>query len=359
MFRAQSEIHRILVRGTNWVGDSVMTIPALRALRRRFAEAEITLMVRPWVSDLFIGASFIDRVLLYDKNGPHKGLRGLGCAVSMVRTKRFDMAILFQNALEAALIVHLAGIPQRVGYATDGRGWLLTHKAGFAPALRGRHQIYYYLGILSGSGLVESPPWLAANFTPDISLAVTDEELKRVDILLGELGVDPSKRLVGLNPGAYFGPAKRWTSDRYAALADCMIRDAHAEIVIFGSAGERRIAEEISSQMHYQPKSLAGRTTLRDLMAVLRRCRLLITNDSGPMHLAAALNVPQLAIFGSTDPGATGPYSTNATVIQHAVSCSPCLLRECPIDLRCFTSISVEEVYAAARRKLDTSRPVL
>lgn len=347
-------VRRLLVRGTNWLGDSVMTIPALRAVRAAFPGAHLTLMVRPWVSDLFQHAPYLDDLLIYDKRGPHQGLSGLRRIVETIRARSFDLAILFQNALEAALIARLAGIPRRVGYPRDGRGWLLTHTAPPEPALHGRHQIFYYLGILSGAGLIDDAPWLRLDYQPDLSISVTPEECRRAQYLLDEGGVEGDRPLVGLNPGAYFGPAKRWTTDRYAALADRLIERVGAQVVIFGSADERRIAMEIAGLMRHKPAILAGRTTLRELMALIRSCRLLITNDSGPMHVAAALGVPQLALFGSTDATATGPYNRHATVIRHAVPCSPCLLRECPIDLRCFTAISVDEVYAAAQRKLDT-----
>lgn len=330
-----------------------MSIPALREIRRLFPRAHITLLVRPWVSETFDNAEYIDEILIFDK-GARGRISGLLRVVKEVRKRKFDMAILLQNAIEAALIAFLAGIPIRVGYPTDGRGLLLTHKAKLNRDPNRNHQIFYYLGILTGSGLARRAYESDSRFRPDITIALERHELERAKEILIANRVDPSKRIIGLNPGAYYGPAKRWLTDRYAQLADLLIEKQTAEILIFGSAQEQTLAAELASHMKHKPKTFAGKTTLRELMALIKTCDLFITNDSGPMHLAAALDVPQIALFGSTDEIATGPFSQKATVIKHPVVCSPCLLRECPIDFRCFTSISVAEVYSAAVEKLKS-----
>ena len=162
------------------------------------------------------------------------------------------------------------------------------------------------------------------------------------------LGLRGPRFLVGLNPGASFGPAKRWLPERFADLADRLIGALHADVLVFGSREERPLAETIASEMEHTPIILAGETTLRQFMALLARCRLVVTNDSGPMHLAAALGVPLVATFGSTHERATGPLSPRARVVSQHVSCSPCGLRDCPVDFRCMTGISVDEVYRIA-----------
>jgi heptosyltransferase-2 len=342
---------RILIRGTNWIGDSVIAIPALREIRKLFPQAHITLMVRPWVSDIFQSAEYIDDLLIYDKSGSHKGLRGFFNLVRELRRREFDVAILLQNAIEAALMAALAGIPNRIGYPTDGRGLLLTHQAKRVDGTRRDHQVFYYLRILSACAAPAYAPDPA--FRPDITIPLRLEELAWARAILESHRIAADRHLVGLNPGAYYGSAKRWFTERYASLADRLIERDDAEVLIFGSAGERRIMEEIVSLMKFKPKVLTGKTTLRELMALIKLCDLFITNDSGPMHLAAALDVPQIAIFGSTDEHATGPLSEKATVIKHPVPCSPCLLRECPIDLRCFAGVSVDQVYSVAHRTLS------
>ncbi len=345
-------VEKILVRGTNWVGDAVMSIPALREIRRIFPEAHITLLVRPWVKDVYSVVDFVDQVVTYEREGIHRGWRGLLRLAAELRRGRFDMAILLQNAFEAAFLAWSAHIPVRLGYARDARSVLLTHPCSIDPTLKTVHQAYYYLGILAGAGLLENHLWERRDYSLNIRIGVRDSDRKAAEEILGAQGIPQGRPVVGLNPGAYYGGAKRWLSDRYARVADELVRKHGVSIVIFGAPGERRIAEQIALDMKTTPVILAGETTLGQLMGLIRQCRLLITNDSGPMHLAAALDVPQLAIFGSTSEIATGPLSSRAEVIKHPVDCNPCFLRECPIDFRCMNLITVAQVLDAADRKL-------
>ena len=350
------KIERLLVRGTNWIGDAVMSIPALREIRRIFPRAHIDLLVRPWVRDVYSAVDFVDEVTDYDKSASHRGWLGLGRIVSDLRRRRFEMAILLQNALEAALIARMARIPIRIGYARDGRGFLLTHACPIDPAVRQKHQIFYYLNILASVGLLEPALWEKSDYRPSIAIGVRETDRAAARERLRSEGVVAGQLVVGLNPGAYYGSAKRWLSDRYAAVADALAAGFRARVLIFGSANERIIADEVAARMAQRPIILAGRTTLGQLMGLIRECSLLITNDSGPMHLAAALDVPQLAIFGSTSEVATGPLSHRAEVIKEPVECNPCFLRECPIDFRCMKGITVERVLNAAVKKLEGCR---
>lgn len=345
-------VQRILIRGTNWVGDAVMSIPALREVRRIFSRSYITLLVRPWVRDVYSSVDFVNEVAAYDNQGAHRGWSGFRRLASELRGRDFDLAILLPNAVGAAILAWFAHIPIRVGYARDGRGPFLTHAGRIDSEVLKVHQIYYYLGILSTVGLLPQRLWLNRDYRPSIKVSVRDEDLLAAEEMLREKGVAPGEPVVGLNPGASYGPAKRWLSDRYARVADRLIDKYGVRVIILGSPDERAIAEEVASHMKNKPILLAGLTTLGQLMALIKRCHLLITNDSGPMHLAAALDVPQLAIFGSTSEIATGPLSPQGRVIKHPVECSPCFLRECPIDFRCMARISVEEVFAAAEQNL-------
>jgi heptosyltransferase-2 len=345
-------IERLLVRGTNWVGDAIMSVPALREIRRVFNHARITLLVRPWVRDVYSGCDFVDDILVFDKESIHRGWSGFNQLVAELKGQRFDAAILLQNAFEAAFLTWRARIPLRLGYARDGRGFLLSHPCRIDPDVKQEHQAYYYLGILSGSGLIES--WKSP--TPlDIRLPLMPEYGRKAQAILNSLGSGAEELILGLNPGAFYGGAKRWLTDRYAAVADALAAKYKCRVLIFGAANERRIADEIAAAMSHKPFDLAGQTALGELMGLLSECDLLITNDSGTMHLAAALDVPQLAIFGSTSAMATGPLSSAAEVIRHSVDCSPCFLRECPIDFRCMKAVTVKEVLQAAERKLRPS----
>ena len=332
----------LLINSTNWIGDSVMSVAALRELRRLLPNHHLTLMARPWVAGLFEGQGLVDEILLRESSGfPHRS-----------ELKRFSGALLFPNSFRTALEAFLARIPQRIGYRTDGRGLLLTHRARARTGGLHRHQVYYYLDLLHQTGLSSQDYLSDTDFRPDIQLAPTAAALAGADQLLAGAAGSTRGPLIVINPGASYGPAKRWFSDRYAALADRLIESHEAQIVLIGSPAEVPLSQEIQTFMQHPARLLTGQTDLASLMGLLSRCRLLVTNDSGTMHLASALQTPQIALFGSTDDIATGPFSNRATVIHKHVECSPCLLRECPIDLRCFSRIGVEEVYEAAKAAL-------
>ncbi len=252
------------------------------------------------------------------------------------------------------MLARLAGIPLRAGYSRDGRGWLLTHAISVDPRLKRRHQIYYYLDLVER--LFGQQRTLEHSTGPqekvDLELPLGQEARSLARQQLQKEGIQFRDKVVGVNPGASFGSAKRWISDRYAQVLDRLMRKEGAEVIIFGSRQERSIAEDICRHMAARPLVLSGKTRLSQLIAMIASCDLFITNDSGPMHLATALGIPTLALFGSTDEAATGPLGPSAVVVNKKVECSPCLLRECPIDHRCMTRITAEEVFQQAVRML-------
>ncbi len=347
---------RILIRGTNWIGDSVMSVAALREIRRLFPEHHLVLLVKQRVAGIFKDQGLVDEIITL-KNRQSSLNRVFQLSK---RLRGFDKAILFQNAFEAAMIAFLAGIPERIGYDRDERRYLLTHRASPRVQKLDRHQILYYLDLLYQTGLSSLDYLNEPGFHPNIHLRLTSKAVHRARALLGEIGVDSRHPLIAIHPGAYFGPAKRWITERYAVLADRLIEEQTVEVVIVGSQDESRIAQEIQSFMKHTPRILTGKTDIPDLMGLLSLCCLFISNDSGPMHIAAALEVPQIALFGSTDERATAPFNPRALIIHKHVECSPCLLRECPIDLRCFHRIEVDEVYESARVLLsqDQNGPI-
>ena len=263
-----------------------------------------------------------------------------------LRSEHFDLAVLFQNAFQAAWIAWRAGIPARIGYARDGRGLLLTDAV--PVPLRGAygHEAYYYLQLLFRAGLIERPE--PAKPLGEARLALRDAELLWAAKRLQALRLDGPRCLIGIHPGASFGPAKRWPPERFAALGDRLVGALRADVLIFGSAAEIPLAESIAQAMKHAPTVLAGKTTLTQMLALLAHCQLVFTNDSGPMHLAAAIGLPLVAVFGSTDERATGPTSAVARVVKHPVECSPCGLRNCPIDFRCMQNVTVESVLNTA-----------
>jgi len=339
-------VRRILVRGTNWIGDTVLTTPALMAIRKGFPQAKIALLAKPPIAELLHHHPALDEIVLYRDPGPHAGLGGKLTLARLLHRGRYDVAILFQNAFEAAALTALAGIPNRYGYATDGRSFLLTHRVPLTPKIRRSHQVHYYLELLRPLGIQVEPEPPTLRTTPD-------EDAEAIEHLRA-FGVDPKKVLIGLNPGSVYGTAKRWLPERFAEVADRVAAEHGGVVLIFGGHGEEELGASLASLMAAPTVVLSGRTTVRRLMALIKQCRLFITNDTGPMHIATAFGVPTVAIFGPTDPLTTSPFGSGHELVRHPVDCSPCLLRECPIDHRCMQGISVEMVHAAAMRQLRT-----
>ncbi len=337
-----ADVRRIMVRATNWVGDAVMSLPALEALRVRFPQAEIVLLSKPWVSELYWHHPAVNRQIIYKPQGEHGGPLGFLKLVRELQAEHFDAAVLFQNAFQAAWMAWLARIPLRIGYARDFRGPLLHDAVEPPSAAAYGHQVNYYLQLLFRAGIIAKPQPVE-----EIRLHLTDAEKNWATRKIDTLGLGGPRFLVGLAPGAAFGPAKRWLPERFGGLGDRLIGALNADVLIFGSAAERPLAEKIARAMKHTPAIAAGETSLRQLLALMARCRLIVANDSGPMHLAAALGVPLIAIFGSTDERATGPIGSRVRVVKRGAECSPCGRRECPIDFRCMQELSVEEAYRA------------
>jgi heptosyltransferase-2 len=322
------DFSNILVRATNWVGDAVMSLPALRAIRERYSTARISVLAKPWVADLYGRESFIDEIILYSGQSPWR-------TGHQLRSRRFDCAILLQNAFEAAWIAWLARIPTRIGYKRDGRQLLLTRAVNVPkPGEIPRHERFYYLELLRRAGIIAALP-------------------ESQEIRLGSGVVPSAKRVIGVSPGAAYGTAKRWLPERFAEAAGTLATARGASIALFGSKGERELCGEVAQLLTgHQVTNYAGQTTLAQFIDLASGCELFLTNDSGSMHIASALGVPTVAIFGATDDSTTGPTGPNARVVRHPVDCSPCLLRECPIDHRCMTGVSADRVVHEALQLL-------
>ena len=332
-------VDKILVRSTNWVGDTVMMLPSLVAVRKAFPRAQITVLANPWVVPLLKDHPGVDRTMIIDKGeGLLSTCKELARIISELRREQFDLAVLFQNAFEAAFLASLGGVRYRVGYNSDGRGFLLTHKVKRDRSILLAHQVEYFLGIMEAMG------WQVEGREPRVYL--NDEDATSATALLFAEGIDENHIVLGINPGAAYGSAKRWPADRFAAIGDLASKRWSAKVVLFGSFSERDIAAQVSKLMHTDPVNFCGKTTLGEAMALIRRCNLFVTNDSGLMHIAAAFDTPLVAVFGPTDHVRTRPVGRNTRIIRHSVDCSPCLKVECPSDHRCMLSIEPQEVWA-------------
>ena len=327
-----------MIRATNWVGDAVMTIPAVEAVRSNFPDSHISVVARPWVVPIFKDHPCVDEVVSFEK-GENRLTSVLETAriISFIRKRKFDLAILLQNAFEAAFIAAMGRVRYRVGYNTDGRGPLLTHKVKRTQKVLKVHQVQYYLSLLHDVGLKTAPG-------PPVIHVAEDMRKKAIDFLNRNM-IQAEDFIVGLSPGAIFGEAKRWPPERFADIGDRAVEKWDARVVVFGSKKEMEICQKTCDCMQHNALNLCGVTSLDQAMAIISLCNLFVTNDSGLMHVAAALQIPTVAIFGSTDPVATGPYSPVAKVIRHNISCAPCLRRQCPSDYRCMLSITAEEVW--------------
>ena len=342
----------IVVRVPNWIGDAVMCEPAIRDLRDRFPSAKLTILTRPGIGQLFQGHPAIDDVLDYDWRGVHQGVGGLWKLVCLVKSRNFDLAVLFQNAFEAACIVWSAGIPHRVGYATDGRRYLLTQPVSVS-CNGSQHQLQYYRGMVAKAFSCQS-----VDRRPSLVLHSEEEALAAAKF--PEVFDSPAGGVVGINPGSQYGSAKRWLPERFADVANRLVvnlkkssfEGKEPRCVIVGGPGEEELGQKIAGRLSCQAVVLSGRTSIRELLAVTKRCAIFLTNDTGPMHVAQALGVPVVAVFGSTDPQATGPVGQANGVVRSVVRCAPCFLRACPIDHRCMTGVSVEQALEVAGSQL-------
>ncbi len=293
---------------------------------------------KEWVRDIFLSHDFIKgTILLPDADG----LKSLRKSANTIKTFAFDAGVLLTNSFASAFLFYLAKIPERWGYSRDGRGFLLTKKISTKMLKNSFHQADYYKVLVSGLGFKSG---LSSLFLP-----LTKEEKKNARERLLSLGVNRNHPLIILNPGASYGPAKRWPVERFAELGSLLQDQNKATVLLTGSGEEKGLAESISSLMAHKPIDLMGQTSLRMFAGLISQSDLFITNDSGPMHMANALKIPVVAVFGPTDPSVTGPYQEPAVVMKKDVPCWPCRYRECPFDHRCMRHISSEEVFKACQ----------
>ena len=359
---------RILVRGTNWLGDAVMTTPALLRLREKFPEAHIALLTPEKLRDLWRHHPAVNETLSFTRGESIFAIGKKLCA------GKFDLALVLPNSPRSAMETWLAGIPQRLGYARPWRNFFLTQAvtpradavrmrkrtpgeiaqlvAGVASPIGNRqsavgnalaHQIHEYLRLAAALGADPEP------LAPQLTVTPDDIEAAKKKFGLEKI----TAPLFGLNPGAEYGPAKRWPVEKFAAAAREIQQRTNCAWLLFGGQSDATITNQIESAIR-NPQStilnLAGKTSLRELMALLKLCRVLLTNDTGPMHVAAAVGTPVVVPFGSTSPELTGPGlpgEARQRLLKSDAACSPCFLRECPIDFRCMNGISVERVVAA------------
>ena len=343
---------RILVRAPNWLGDAILSLPAVRALRQHETAGRLVILARPWVAGLYRRESWVDEVVVYPwGSGFDAWRRKLRLAAAL--RGNFDWAILLPNSWESALVPWLARIPRRTGYNRGRRGILLTEAVpapspGSIPA----HESYYYLELLRRAGVLQALP-----HPFPIRLAGIEEARSRGRELFAAMGLED--HVIGLSPGAQNSRAKQWPAERFAEAGAQLARELGAWVALFGSAAERELGWRVAAALRRAGVcvlNLTGETGLEEFIALAAACELFVSNDTGAMHLASALDVPTVGIFGPTEWYATGPAGPRSVIVREPVECSPCMLRDCPTDHRCMLKVTAERVVRAALDLLEGRR---
>lgn len=346
----QKEYSNILIRMPNWIGDAVMATPLLKDARLHFPKSKLTAMCQGHVGTLLHGNPYVDEIFAFTRPNAFSFRLAERDLIERIRQGRYDLGILVPNSLSSAWYLWRGKVQERIGFSPNGRRFLLTKALPFPQERGNEHQVITYKRLLLP---LEIP---ISSTSPELFVLEQEQEAARQ--LLAQLSVPKGGKIIGINPGAAYGSAKCWPPDRFRSLIAKLIADPLVTVLCFGDRAGAPVVHEICEGLSPQVIDLAGKTTLRELMALIQQCTVLLTNDSGPMHIAAALKTPLVALFGSTNPVATGPYGSG-DVICKQVSCSPCYRRTCPIDFKCMKEISVEEVYQTLNRYFSFSdRPL-
>lgn len=340
---------RVLVRGVNWLGDAVMTLPAMEAMRRLWPEAAFGVVAPEGLAPLWRMEPAVESVEPFDPSGGFGRLVEDYRLASRLKKARWEVAVVLPNSFHSALVPALGGIPRRVGFATDGRRWLLTDPVPKTEGLKASHQVEQYMALTRALGYTEP--------TPPVRLKVSEERLRWAEEALSGLQDGEGRRpLVGVHPGATYGPAKRWFPERFAAVSEATARELDARVLVFGGPGEAPWAGKLTSALPGRVADWTGRTDVAELAALLSCLDLLVCNDSGPMHLAAAVGTPVVAVFGSSEPSQTGPAGEGHVLVREPVECSPCFERACPLTqdkYKCFEPLSAARVIEAVAENLS------
>jgi len=339
-----SQVNRILVRGVNWVGDTILSYPTVQQLKTLFPKSHLTILLPSYLADLWKTFPYVDEIILFQKKG---GIRSIWEDLDLsqsLKERSFNLAVILPRSFRSAFHIYFARIPIRIGYQDEGRSLFLTHRIRRTQETLDVHRVHYYQKLLEPFGKIENPP------SPQIYLR--EEDRRWANQVLMDLGIPEGRPLIGMNPGATYGLAKCWHPDRFGELGKRLVEKWQASIFLFGKEEERPIVHEIQKHLGAKGIDLTGKTSLLQLAALLERCSLLVTNDTGTMHVAAAVGIPVVALFGSTPPHITGPWGDGHVVVKKDVACSPCWKRVCPTDHRCMELITVDEVEKVVDGKL-------
>ncbi|PYS99582.1 MAG: lipopolysaccharide heptosyltransferase II [Acidobacteria bacterium] len=334
---------KILVRGTNWIGDAVMTLPAIAKLRRLFPDARLTLHTRDWARGILNQSGLFDEIIT-PTSFPDQ--------IGAIRKGNFDLAVIFPNSFSSALVVRLGGAKRSFGYAAERRSMLLTDPVTTPEWKDSRHEVYYYLELVAA---IEKSFFgkVTEAETLEPKLSITDEQRRNAIEILRESGIDPTLKTVAIAGGSTNSRAKRWLPESFAALADRLRSEMNVNVILLGSKDDEEISKRVADLATHRPVDLTGMTDIVGAAALLASVDVLVSNDMGLAHLAPAVGTKTLVIFGPTNAVTTRPMSTRAEIISANVECAPCMLRDCPIDHRCMTRVTVDDVYNRVAKVLS------
>ncbi len=327
---------KIIVRSPNWIGDAVLCLSSIAYIKEKIPQAHIAILAKNWVKDIFLNHPAVDEIISLDKSKT--------ALIREIKKRNFYTGVLFTNSFSSAFLFFIAGVKKRIGYKTDLRSIFLTDGFTLPKNLEKLHQRDYYFEI--------AKKIIPENGTPkNPILYLTEKETERAHSILKDFDISGGTKIIGIFPGASYGPAKMWGVDKFKLLAKEITKNKNANVLVFGGNKEKELANKIQNKTD-SIINLCGKTTVRELMALIKRCNVFITNDTGPMHIASALNVPIIAIFGPTNPDRTSPLGASA-IIKKEVNCAPCKHRICPLkNHECMEKVSVEEVLKAVENIL-------
>lgn len=326
----------IIVRAPNWIGDAVMGTPIFTDLKAHFPNAALTVMCKPSIGTLLQNNPYIDELFIFKRQSGWISHVHQPDIIEPLQFGKYDLGILLTNSFSSAWWFWRGNVQNRIGYKGNLRNFLLNIALPFPENLENQHQVLTYKMLLQPLNIPIS------NTLPEVF--VSEDELINAKLLLSEFNVTTEHILIGINPGAAYGSAKCWPPNRFKALAKKLVENSNIRVIFFSDQAGAALVNDICSEMPESVINLAAKTSLRELMALIKTCNVFITNDSGPMHIASALGIPLIALFGSTSEIKTGPYNGGKVIHKH-VECSPCYKRSCPIDFRCMNQIEVNEVY--------------
>jgi heptosyltransferase-2 len=340
-----NDIQSVLIAGTSWLGDAVITIPTVCGIRSLFPQAHLSVLAKDTIADIFRAVPAVDEIISFHKGKGINKPAGLLQTVRTVKEKAFDLAIIFSRSFGSAIICFLARIPRRVGFNAGIRNMFLTEILQRNNDILSVHQVHYYKKLLAPFGRARFPE------LPRLVVPDADKKWAREFLLSKKKGSQAFT--VGLNPGSTYGEAKQWLPERFEKLSEKLLSEIDCKIIIFGDSATVPLAEKINAGVNGRAVDVSGRTGILQLTALLECCDVLVTNDTGPMHVAGAVGTPVVAVFGSTDPRATAPLGPNAGIVRKSVPCSPCLKRKCPEGhYQCLHAVSVDDVEAAVLKQL-------